>query len=567
MKRSLIQLIKAFSILTMTIFFLSGCTNPVANIDPALANTADDDYTIGYANMINLDAAEKHQNTDVLYGVSKLQIMYGEYGKALETINRAMTFSNHVGLIANKVNMLERLGDYEGRDALLSQVLSEQQARYPEMDIEEQLYYNYLLISNFENELAIENYMTLLSSELADPYLDEIYNNIGWAYLNLYDYDNALIYCTKSLEITPDDSITLSNLGNCYYGLGDYESAVTYYEQSMNSDPYNSYGIYGYASANQYLENYDDAIFGWSKYIELLPGDVDGWDGLYACYLATEDLAGQENCLATLVGLAPDVRSYAYDYLIVQQELGNPIDPAVSLAGYRDAMGDFEADRLYADFTYNYVSDIEGATLYEDLLTYQGLAYTDYSALAEDVNYLGDADLLARVMDAAEGELGREARLEIEAYLYYYDEDAEQLIKVASEIIAINPESGYGYEYLGDGYYYAGDYAKAAQNYGMAVLYNEDAYYASGAQVDLLILLGNLTEAQRLNQLFIEANPDDAYGYVYQARIEMRSGETERAVTNLVTAISLSDYLDGIFDTYEELAPLKDRPELSSIGQ
>ncbi|MCA0386587.1 MAG: tetratricopeptide repeat protein [Firmicutes bacterium] len=567
MKRSLIQLIKALSLLTMTIFFLSGCTNPVANIDPALANTADDDYTIGYANMINLDAAEKHQNTDVLYGVSKLQIMYGEYGKALETINRAMTFSNHVGLIANKVNMLERLGDYEGRDALLSQVLTEQEARYPEMDIEEKLYYNYLLITNFENELAIENYMTISSSIYAEPYLDEIYNNIGWAYLNLNDYDNALIYCTRSLEITPDDSITLSNLGNCYYGLGDYESAVVCYEESMNSDPYNSYGIYGYASANQYLENYDDAIIGWSKYIELLPDDVDGWDGLYACYLATEDLAGQENCLTTLVGLAPDVRSYVYDYLIVQQELGNPIDPMVALAGYRDAMGNFEADRLYADFTYNYVSDIEGAALYEDLLTYQGLAYTDYSALAEDVNYLGDADLLARVMYAAEGELGREARLEIEAYLYYYDEDAEQLIKVASEIIAINPESGYGYEYLGDGYYFAGDYAKAEQHYAMAVTLNEDAYYARRAQVDTLILMGKLDQANQLNHQFIDAYPDDAFGYVYQARIVIKNGSIEKAVDYLEKAISLSNYLGDIFDTYEELAPLKDRPELSSIGQ
>ena len=157
--------------------------------------------------------------------------------------------------------------------------------------------------------------------------------------------------------------------------------------------------------------------------------------------------------------------------------------------------------------------------------------------------------------------------MQIEAYLSYYDEDPEKLMNAALEIVAINPESGYGYEYLGDAYYFVEDYEQAAASYGLAVMYSEDTYYSSQAQVDSLILSGDVEQANQVNAQFLETYPDDAYGYVYQARIAMKMGTTEAAVDQLITAMTLSDYLENIFETYEELAPLKGRPELESIGQ
>jgi len=335
----------------------------------------------------------------------------------------------------------------------------------------------------------------------------------------------------------------------------------------MLADPYNSFAIFGYASATQELEDYDSAIDVWTKYVEKFPMDMDGWTGLYDCYLAIEDVDGQDKCLEALVSLAPAERTYAYDALIVKQELGQLSDPNKVIWNYREAAGDFEADWLIADFTYNFISEDQSLPLFEALLSYDALTYSDYSALAEDIYYLNDADLMTRVLDTIETNLGREERLEIEAYLYYYDEDAEKLLNVASEIVEINPESGYGYEYLGDAYYFAQDYENAAASYGLATIYSEDPYYSTQAQVDSLILLGDIVAADRVNAQFLASYPDDAYGYVYQARIAIKMGSVEAAVDQLVTAMTLSDYLVDIFDTYLELAPLKDRPELAAIWE
>lgn len=517
--------------------------------------------------MVNLDAAAKFKNADIFYKVSNIQIKYGLYDKALETVNRGLSFSDDMMLVTNKVDLLERFGDYDARDALAQQVIVGQREHYSGMSLEEKLNYNYLLIINEENASAIANYLKILESGVEDSYWAGIYNNIGWAHLNLYDYANAKLYCEKSLEFEPGDSNILSNLGNSHYGLEEYETALGYFDEAILRDPFNPYAIFGYASTSQKLENYDAAINVWTQYVDMFPMDRDGWKGLYGCYLMIEDLDGQEKCLEALVSLAPAERTYAYDTLIVQLELGNIIDRYEMTSVYRKAAGDFEADKLFADFSYNYVSDVDGTGLYNELLSNYALTYSEYASLAVDLYYLDDLELMDSVLETVEENLSREERLEIEAYLYYYDEDPERLMNVALEIVNINPESGYGYEYLGDAYYFIGDYEQAAVNYGLAVTYSEDSLYSSQAQVDALILFGDIKQANHLNVEFIESYPEYAYGYVNQARIAMKMGSNEAAVEHLITAMTLSDYLENIFETYEELAPLKDRPELESIGR
>ncbi len=566
----------SLSALTLITLSLTACAQTTPNIAPNPSYMADDDtegrgddfYTVAYGNMINLDAAVKYEMGSVIYEVSRIQLMYGDYVSALKTIDRGLEFSNDLRLVINKIKLLERLSDVEARDALVQSVITEQSNNYSNMSLDDKLNYNFLLISNNENEQAIQNYFEIIESNvgIGNEYLNGIYNNIGWAYLNLSDFENAKIYCNLALEYDPEDSLALSNLGNSYYGLDEMQSAFEVYEKSMQLDPTNTYAVFGYASSAQDLEKYDLAIDTWNLYLEGLPMDIDGWNGLYQCYLSTEDLEGQAQCLEMLISLVPDNRSYAYDHLVVQQEIGNSIDPYEMTANYRAAVGDFEANRLFADFSYNYVSKDQGSSLYNAMLS-SALSYSEYAALAEDVYYFEDDTLFAHILNVTEETLSREERLKIEAYLYYYDENPETLLAVASEIVAINPESGYGYEYLGDAFYFSNDYARAATTYSLAATYREDPYYALHAQVDCLILLSRLEEAEALNAQLLELYPDDAYSYVYQARIAMKMGTTEAAVDQLITAMSLSDYLDGILDTYEELSPLSGRPELKSIGQ
>ncbi|MCD4712644.1 MAG: tetratricopeptide repeat protein, partial [Clostridiales bacterium] len=415
------SLIRSMVMLTMVIGSLVGCAQSTLNIETdqdyskaVLSEDYDDYYTIAFGNMVNVDAAAKFKQDTVLYTVSNIQFKYGEYEKALNTVNQALEFSNNLNLVANKIKFLELLTDYEAKDTLVKQVISEHSERYPVMSIDEKLYYNYLLISDGHDREAIRNYTEILNSNVDSSYLEALYNDLGLAHLNLNENEDAKIYLTLSLKSNPDDSITLSNLGNSYYGLNDFQRAFELYAQAIQNDPYNTYAIYGYASAAQELENFDTAVDTWTTYLDLLPMDMDGWIGLYAGYLSLEDLEGQKKSLEALTALAPYDRSFAYDQLIVHHEMGILTDSGDVTKSYREATSDFEADWLIADFTYNYVSAEQGVSLYEALVSNDELEYSEYSSLAEDIYYLDESELFELVLGKVEENFSREARLEIE---------------------------------------------------------------------------------------------------------------------------------------------------------
>ncbi|CAF0951715.1 unnamed protein product [Didymodactylos carnosus] len=99
-----------------------------------------------------------------------------------------------------------------------------------------------LLIIMGENTKA-EQYLQML---LDDTSLDQIarattYNNMGLVYKNQGDYEKALKYYEKSLEIKlislppnhPDIATTYNNIGLVYDNQGDYEKALKYYEKDL----------------------------------------------------------------------------------------------------------------------------------------------------------------------------------------------------------------------------------------------------------------------------------------------------------------------------------------------
>lgn len=67
------------------------------------------------------------------------------------------------------------------------------------------------------------------------------YNNIGVVYYNLSEYDDALKYYGKALEIRkkvlgakhPDTANSYNNIGIVYYDLGKYEDALKYYKDAL----------------------------------------------------------------------------------------------------------------------------------------------------------------------------------------------------------------------------------------------------------------------------------------------------------------------------------------------
>lgn len=96
----------------------------------------------------------------------------------------------------------------------------------------------------------------------ADPNYSDAYNNMGFAYEKLGQFEKAIYFYKKALSnlvySTPEQAYR--NMGNSYYRLGKYEDALYAYKEAIKRAPelslnylrmalcYNAMGRYGEAS-------------------------------------------------------------------------------------------------------------------------------------------------------------------------------------------------------------------------------------------------------------------------------------------------------------------------------
>ncbi|OOV16845.1 tetratricopeptide repeat protein [Flavobacterium sp. LM4] len=110
----------------------------------------------------------------------------------------------------------------------------------------EQAQNSYIIAKDFmrdqKYELAIESFQIALKK---DSKFVLALDDIAMCYRQLKDYDNAIKYYKKSLEIYPEGDFALVNIGVVYSLKTDYKTAITYYEKLIKSDPNNAEGFFG----------------------------------------------------------------------------------------------------------------------------------------------------------------------------------------------------------------------------------------------------------------------------------------------------------------------------------
>ncbi len=121
-----------------------------------------------------------------------------------------------------------------------SKTLEEQKSLY-------QIASNYARVYRSECEYpqAMKYYLIALDIGRAigeeDSRLLSIYNDISTLYLEMGNYDNALIFCKNALNISekefdtmhPSTALVYNNLANVYKARGDYPLALEYYEKAL----------------------------------------------------------------------------------------------------------------------------------------------------------------------------------------------------------------------------------------------------------------------------------------------------------------------------------------------
>lgn len=120
---------------------------------------------------------------------------------------------------------------------------------------------SYIIAKDFMRDgkykLAIENLEISLKH---DKNFVLAYDDIAVCYRQLNDFDKAIKYYTKSLEIYPEGDFALMNIGVIYSKKSDFKTAIEYYEKLIKFHPKNAEGYFG-AGKNYFLINdYENAL-------------------------------------------------------------------------------------------------------------------------------------------------------------------------------------------------------------------------------------------------------------------------------------------------------------------
>jgi tetratricopeptide (TPR) repeat protein len=86
------------------------------------------------------------------------------------------------------------------------------------------------------------------------------YDDIAVCYRQLNDFDKAIKYYRKSLEIYPEGDFALMNIGVIYTKKSDYKTAIEYYKKLIKFYPKNAEGYFG-AGKNYFLiDEYENGL-------------------------------------------------------------------------------------------------------------------------------------------------------------------------------------------------------------------------------------------------------------------------------------------------------------------
>ncbi|HMS65748.1 MAG TPA: tetratricopeptide repeat protein [Ignavibacteria bacterium] len=329
-----------------------------------------------------------------------------------------------------------------------------------------------------KNKPAIELYLQKIQSGTADS---TDYFNLGFAYQNNNQFDEAVIYYKSALTLKPDTLYANYNLGIIYSGKGDIENAVKYYESEIlnNSGYVNTY--YNLALIYDNKKDYSNAIKNYLKVIEIGPA------------------------------YSSDYFNLAFAY----QNRGNPEDLP------------------------------EAKKYYEEVIKLDPLNSDSFNNLGVIYDKIGDIkNAIVSFSKAIEIKPDYLLALNNRALMLAKNGDISEALKDYEEVIRIDPNNYNAFNSIGNIYLNKADFDSAIDSYNKAISINsgfKEAYRNLGLAYQKT---KNFDEAEKNYNSALSIDPDYAMVYNDLGRLFQDRGENEKAVEyfNKSIAINNKDY-------------------------
>jgi len=112
----------------------------------------------------------------------------------------------------------------------------------------------------------------------------EQWSNLGHAYYQQKQYEQAINACQKAIEIDPKFAYPRTGLGYVYLAQKQHQQAISAYQKAIEFDPKYATPWNGLGSVYLDQEQYEQAISAYQKAIEINPEYAAPWNGLGDVY-------------------------------------------------------------------------------------------------------------------------------------------------------------------------------------------------------------------------------------------------------------------------------------------
>ena len=157
--------------------------------------------------------------------------------------------------------------------------------------------------------------------------------NLGLAYGNAGQYEEAIASYKEALRIKPDDADAHYNLGVTYGESGQYEEAIASYKEVLRIKPDDADAHYNLGYVYRELGQYEEAIASFKKSIRIKPDDADAHYNLGVAY----DESGQyEEAIASYkeaLRIKPDYANAHFFLVLAYVNAGQYEEAIASYSG------------------------------------------------------------------------------------------------------------------------------------------------------------------------------------------------------------------------------------------
>ncbi|MBK9944493.1 MAG: tetratricopeptide repeat protein [Kouleothrix sp.] len=154
--------------------------------------------------------------------------------------------------------------------------------------IEQRTIYSYLGTAYWAAHKYDKSLETFQKMVKLVPNDEEGYRGMADAYFGMEQLDNAIIYYTQAISITPIAG-DYSNLGEIYLAKEDYDTALTNYQKEVALSPDSATSYFDRGHGYYFKRDYKNAIRDYNKALELDAGTYKAYERLGDVYLDTRE--------------------------------------------------------------------------------------------------------------------------------------------------------------------------------------------------------------------------------------------------------------------------------------